>query len=233
MLRIGLIGDYNTQVTAHIAIPQALERAAHELAESIEVIWLPTPTLAQDSAQKLANYQALWATPNTPYASMEGVLQAIRFAREQHIPFLGTCGGFQHTIIEFARNALGITNADHAESNPEASNLLVTPLACSLNEMTLKFTLLPGSRAATIYGQQNIIEQYGICNYGLNPDFQPLLERNGLLVSGVDDEQRAARIIELEQHPFFMATLFQPERSALKNLTHPLIKALLQAAQKP
>lgn len=231
MIRIGLIGEFKPDVTAHIAIPQALELAAHNLVYQYEAEWLATSSLEQDTEQRLAEYQALWFVPNTPYASMEGALRAIRYAREHHIPTLGTCGGCQHMMIEYARNVLGMSEADHAEVHPDASVLLITPLACSNTEIITTCLLTPGSRVANIYGAQEVTEQYGTCNYGPNAQFWPVLEQGGMHVTGVDKDS-TARIIEIEQHPFFIGTLFQPERSAFKKIAHPLIKALLQAARE-
>lgn len=232
MLRIGLIGDYDSSVKAHIAIPRALALAASALGTSITPEWLPTPDLATAALDAaLAPYAALWSVPATPYASMEGALAAIRYARERSVPFLGTCGGFQHMLIEYARYALGIADADHAESNPEASTILVAPLVCSVSEQTNTFTLTPGSRIAAIYGAETITEQYGVCNYGLNAEFRPLFEGSGLHITGVD-ENGDARIVELDDHPFFLGTLFQPERSAFREVPHPLIEALLRAASQ-
>jgi len=229
MIRIGLIGDYDEEVKAHVAIPKAIQLAANELGCEVEVDWIATPTLEQDYERKLAGYQAVWTVPASPYASMQGALNGIRFARERQVPFLGTCGGFQHMIIEYARNVLGLSEADHAEENPAASILLVAPLTCSVSELTNTFILTPGSKVAKVYGNSEIVEQYGICNYGLNPEFTPLLEQAGLRVVGVDTNGET-RIMELDQHPFFVGTLFQPERSAFKNIVHPLIKAFLHAA---
>lgn len=231
MIRIGLIGEFKPDVTAHVAIPQALELAAHDLAYQYEAEWLATSSLEQDTEQRLAKYQALWFVPNTPYASMEGALRAIKYAREHHVPTLGTCGGCQHMIIEYARNVLGMSEADHAEEHPDASVLLITPLACSNTEVITTCLLTPGSRVASIYGTQEVTEQYGTCNYGPNAQFWPALEQGGMHITGVDKDG-TARIIEIEQHPLFIGTLFQPERSALKQIIHPLIKALLQAARE-
>lgn len=230
MIRIGLIGEFKQEVTAHIAIPHALELASQDLAYQYEAEWLATSQLEQDTEQRLAGYQALWFVPNTPYASMEGALRAIKYAREHHVPTLGTCGGCQHMIIEYARNVLGMSEADHAEEHPDASVLLITPLACSNTEIITTCLLTPGSRVASIYGIQEVTEQYGTCNYGPNAQFWPVLEQGGMHVTGVDKDG-TARIIEIEQHPFFIGTLFQPERSALKRISHPLIKALLLAAR--
>ncbi len=230
MIRVGLIGDYDQEVKAHIAIPKAIQLAANELGDEIEFDWLATSTLDQDYERKLAKYQALWTVPASPYVSMQGALNGIQFARENQVPLLGTCGGFQHMIIEYARNVIGLAEAEHAEENPAASMLLVTPLTCTVSEKTNTFILTPGSKVASIYHNNEITEQYGTCNYGLNPEFTPLLEEAGLRVVGVGTEGET-RIMELDQHPFYIGTLFQPERSAFNHIVHPLIKAFLHAAR--
>jgi CTP synthase (UTP-ammonia lyase) len=228
MIRIGLIGDVDQKVKAHVAIPKAIELAANALAYQVEIEWLATPQLQYTTEQKLAHYHALWAIPGTPYASMDGALKGIQFAREHALPFLGTCGGFQHMVIEYARNVLGFAEADHAESNSDASMLLIAPLTCSFNEDIHTFTLAPNSRIATIYGQSEIVEQYGICNYGLNRSFESLFAQGEMSITGVD-RNGEVRVLELAHHPFFIGTLFQPERSAFQHIAHPVIKALLQA----
>jgi len=229
MIRIGLIGDYNAEVKAHVAIPQALRLASEELGLQIGCDWLPTPALEQACEEKLAAYQALWIAPASPYASMQGALNGIRYARERRKPALGTCGGFQHMIIEFARDVLGWAEADHAEINPEGAMLLVTPLSCAFREHVHRFILTPGSRTAAAYGTLETVEQYGICNYGLSPAFADQVSQAGFRIAGTDDNGDA-RMMELEGHPFFIGALFQPERSAFRGVVHPLIRAYLAAA---
>jgi CTP synthase (UTP-ammonia lyase) len=148
-LIIGLIGNYSPQVRAHVAIPQALRLAAPAGTE-IETEWLATEMIGDESEARLEAFDALWCVPASPYASMEGALSAIRFAREREVPFLGTCGGFQHALIEYASNILGLTEADHAESNPEAKAQIVMPLSCSLVGAKGKIALSEGSRARAI-----------------------------------------------------------------------------------
>src|SRR5262249_46744563 len=148
----------------------------------------------------------LWFVPNTPYASMDGALQALRYAREQQIPTLGTCGGCQHMLIEYARHALGMADADHAEEHPDAALLLIVPLVCSNTGLVTPCRLTPGSRVAVCYGTTEIVEQYGTCNYGPNAQFWPALEQGGLQVTGADVDG-TARVIELAQHPFYIGTL--------------------------
>ena len=229
-IRIGLIGDFDPQVKAHVAIPQAVALAARALGCSAETYWLATPLLEHNHKELLSAYDALWCVPASPYASMDGALNAIRFAREREYPFLGTCGGFQHAIIEYARNVLGLTEADHAEANPTATLPLIAPLACSLVEARGTIHLLPNSRIVAIYGRSEVVEGYH-CNYGLNPDFRSLLEHGEMQITGVDSNGEV-RVVELVHHPFFIGTLFQPERSAFAGVEHPLIVAFLQAATR-
>jgi CTP synthase (UTP-ammonia lyase) len=229
MVRIGLIGDFDSQKAAHVAIPKALELACSELGVQFAYQWIRTPLLETDVEQKLSKYQAIWAVPGFPYTNMQGALNGIQFAREHQVPFLGTCGGFQHMMIEYARNVLRLSEADHAETNPTSSLVLVVPLTCSVSEQNHTFKLTPGSTVAKIYGHNEIAEQYGICNYGLNPDFRSLFEQNGMKIAGVDTNDEV-RIMELSSNRFFVGTLFQPERSAFNNIVHPLIKAFIQNA---
>src|SRR5437764_1160764 len=151
-IRIGLIGDYNPEVKAHIAIPRAVALASRTKAIEAETSWLPTPLLESLAEEELSTYDALWCVPASPYASMDGALRAICFAREHGYPFLGTCGGFQHAVIEYARNALGLSEADHAESNPDAAMPLVSRLTCPLPGARGNIRLKPGSRLGAIYG---------------------------------------------------------------------------------
>lgn len=227
-IRIALIGDFNPSVVAHNAIPKALALSSKRLGRTVEGIWCDTTGLAACDETVLAGFDAFWSVPATPYRSMDGALRAIRYAREHDRPFLGTCGGFQHALIEFARNVLGLADGDHAESNPQASTLLMTPLTCALVEKTGTINFKPGSRIAEIYGASSTIEQYH-CSYGLNTEYRPLIERSAMGITGMDVDG-SVRVIELSDHPFFIATLFQPERSALQGIENPLVTAFVRAA---
>ena len=156
------------------------------------------------------------------------LLHGIRFARETGRPFLGTCGGCQHVILEFARNVLHMTEAGHAECNPTTAQPVITKLTCPLVELEEILQLAPGSRLHQIYGANEIRETYH-CSFGLNPAYVACLIIGGLKVgtTGAGGEVRA---VELPSHRFFFATLFQPERSAFKGTSHPLITALVAAA---
>src|SRR5262245_31186463 len=227
-VRIGLIGDYDPEVPAHRAIAPALHLAAQRTGVPLEPVWVPTSSLGGDVPGQLADFAALWCVPASPYANTDGALAAIRFARESGRPFLGTCGGFQHALLEYARHVLGHRQAEHAETCPDASLPLIARLACSLVEKPGRIVFQEGSRLRAIYGVPEAEEQYH-CNYGLNPAYEGLLSGGALRVSG-RDQAGEARAVELDRHPFFLATLFQPERAALRGLAHPLINAYAAAA---
>ena len=229
-MKIALVGDYSATVLAHRAIPQALDLAARSVGCDVAPQWIATTELANDADKRLETFGGVWVVPNSPYASMDGVLNAIRFAREKGIPFLGTCGGFQHALIEYARNVLRIPAADHEESNPAGSLLLVSRLSCSLAESTGTVRILPGTRLAEIYGANETVEQFN-CNFGLNPHHASLFQNGALRVSACD-ARGEVRAVEMQGHPFFIATLFQPERSALSGVVHPLIETFVKMVAK-
>lgn len=226
MARLALIGDFNAEVVAHRAIPRALELAGTATGTKLTADWIGTDSLA-DAPRQLAAYAGVWCVPGSPYRSMTGALAAIRFARETRRPFLGTCGGFQHALIEFARHEADISDADHAETNAAGAHLVVTPLACSLVGQHEDILFTPGSQLHGIYQGRSSHEGYH-CNYGANPIFRARLEAAGLRFSGFDRVGQI-RALELPGHPFFIGTLYQPERSALADRPHPLLQAFVRA----
>ena len=124
---------------------------------------------------------------------------------------------------------LGLAQAEHEESSPDAEQLVISKLVCSLVGSTETVTLVPGTLTHRAYGAAEAAEKFA-CNYGLNPEFASLLrDRDDLRIESTD-EAGDIRIIRLPRHPFFLATLFQPERSSLKGLVHPLIRGFVAAA---
>lgn len=224
-LHLALIGDYNPDVLAHQAIPVALQRAADDLNLSVQLQWLDTDNLPPS----LHDFDGFWCVPGTPYRDTDGALRAIRFAREQRRPFLGTCGGFQHAVLEYARNVLGWADAEHGETAPDATRAVITALSCALVEATDSVRLVAYTRIADAYGRLELQEGYR-CRYGVNPEFLDALLEGDLIPSGYD-AAGDLRAVELLDHPFFIATLFQPERAALKGITPALAIALLKACQ--
>src|SRR5438093_9529667 len=196
MARVALIGDFNGAVIAHQAIPKALRLASAD----VEPVWIHTASMA-DPAVELADFDGIWCVPASPYANTTGALAAIRYAREQRRPFLGTCGGFQHAVLEYARNVCGLPEAAHAEIAPEAQQQVIAPLACALVEKTEEILLAEDSLLRRAYGCTRAVEGYH-CSYGLNPEYADLLVDSGLRATahGSSGEVRA---LELPSHPFF------------------------------
>ena len=132
MIKIGIIGDFDPARPSHIATNDALNHSADYLKINIEIEWIPTESLENDMVKSLRQFDGLWCAPGSPYKSMNGAINAIRFARENDYPFIGTCGGYQHAVIEFARNKLGLAEAQQCRINPEEANLFISSLSCTL-----------------------------------------------------------------------------------------------------
>ena len=228
---IALIGDYDATVPAHVAIPKAIELANATLGTDVAAEWIHTSELTGPVADHLHDHTGIWAIPASPYANMDGALAAIRFARETNRPFLGTCGGFQHALIEYVRNVLGHAEADNLESNPNTEMPLVAPLECALVEKSGDISFTEHSRLSEIFKGQTAHEGYR-CSYGFNDDYRKLIDASPLNFTGFDPDG-SPRAMELPDHPFFMATLFQPERAALRGESHPLVEAFVQAVSGP
>src|SRR5690349_20597744 len=139
-IRIGLIGDFNEQQKAHTAIPRTLAAVSG----GAEGVWIPTDSVGTGEA--LAEFDGLWCVPGMPYRSADGALAAIEQARVQRQPFLGTSAGFQYVLIEYARNVLGLLDADHQKTNPKAAMPLISPLGCQLAGVQARVRFTPGSR---------------------------------------------------------------------------------------
>ena len=172
-LRVALVGDFNPSVVAHQAIPKALELAGALHGVEVEPVWVHTSSISAVDA-RLAGFDGVWCVPASPYANTAGALAAIRYAREGGRPFLGTCGGFQHALLEYARNVCGMPEAEHAETNPGAALPLITPLACSLVERSEEILLAEGGLFRRTYGLPRITEGYH-CSYGLNREYESAL----------------------------------------------------------
>lgn len=132
-MRIAIAGDWNLAFPPHASTGPAFSHFAQALARSLSVEWLPTPALTEAGwERRLSGYTGLLIAPRSPYRSMRGVLNAICWAGENDMPLIGTCGGFQHIVVEYARNVLGIAGAQHAEYDSSAPNLLISSLGCQL-----------------------------------------------------------------------------------------------------
>ncbi|WP_406374902.1 gamma-glutamyl-gamma-aminobutyrate hydrolase family protein [Streptomyces sp. NBC_00647] len=223
--RVALVGDRSPNVVSHTRVPLLLDALARRDRIVLDAYWIPSEDARDPEAVR--GFDAVWVLPGSPYRSEAGVLTAIRTAREGGIPFLGTCGGFQHALLEYARGVCGLTGAAHAENDPDADDLLIEPLACSLVGHEATVTVEPGSLAQAVIGSERTVERYH-CAYGPSRHLDTL-RAHGLRFSG-HDEDGHVRIAELPDHPFFLATLFQPELAGDGSRPHPVLRALARAA---
>lgn len=208
-LTIMLLGDHDSTIVAHQAIPEALALTAKALDLTLEFHWLDSMA----AERGLPRCDGLWCVPGSPYRSRRGVLGAIRTARERQVPFFGTCGGLQYALLEHATSLPGWGDLVHGEEQPEAQSPLLAPLSCALVEVEKEIRLVPGTRLAQAEGRA-----YGPagfhCRFGLNPDYLAILLAAGWQVLAWDDEG-VPMALELTTNPCHFGTLYQPERDAL------------------
>jgi CTP synthase (UTP-ammonia lyase) len=240
-VRIGILGDFNTEFRSHHATTDSLQHAGGKLNLKVESEWLPTRSLTAPGAEKiLESFDGIWASPGSPYKSFDGMLKGIEFARRRDWPFLGTCGGFQYALIEFARHVLNIEDADSAENNSGSKKIVIYPVACAvpnrkdnapkLSGAIPEIRLRPGSYLQSFYGknEETATEEF-FCNFEVNPDYEWCTMEAGfpVVARGAQGEIRA---IESPTHRFFLATLFQPQLSSTPKKPHPVVLAFVQAA---
>ena len=238
-VRIGILGDFNPEFRSHHATNESLQHVAAKLNLPVESAWISTPSVLEPNAQKmLESFDGICAAPGSPYESFDGMLKGIEFARRRDWPFLGTCGGFQYTLIECARNVLGIKDADTAENNSGSKNIVIYPVACAvpdraedapkLSGAIPEIRLRPGSYLQSFYMKDTVVEEF-FCNFEVNPDYEWAAMEAGfpVVARGPQGEIRA---IESPTHLFYIATLFQPQLSSKPKKPHPLVLAFVQAA---
>ncbi len=150
-------------------------------------------------------------------------------ARTTNAPFFGSCGGYQHAVLEVARNLLGLTDADNTEVNPDTAMPLICGLSCSLVEVHAPVRLVEGSQIATISGSVELDAAYH-CSFGVNREFLPRFVDGPIVFTGFDSDGDP-RAFEHPSHPFFIGTAFQPERAALDGSPHPVVSAFVAACE--
>lgn len=222
MARIALIGDYSAQVTAHVAIPKALALEAQARGVAVEGVWVGT-----DAIGDLRGFDGGWVVPASPYVDMAAVLEAIGYFRASDVPFLGTCGGYQHALVEYARSVLGLAEAGITEIDPECALPVVSGLVCALIDAQDPVVAERGSSLARVVGEKPMQETYR-CSFGINPEVQHIFDGSDLRVAARDPDG-AVRAMELRGHRFFLGTAFQPERAALRAERHPVVSAFVDA----
>jgi CTP synthase (UTP-ammonia lyase) len=222
-VRIALVGDRDPSYLTH----RELDATLAVMPADVDARWVPTDSAGPAA---LARFDALWIVPGTPYRDDAAVYAAAEAARVGGVPILGTCGGFQYMMVEYARNVAGIADAAHAETDPDAVLHAVAPLACSLVGQERTVTTVPGTRVAALCGTAPFAG-FHFCSYGLAADVVDRLTAAGLVVSATAPDA-GVEAVELPLHPFYVATLFQPQvGSSRTGVLHPLVGALIGAAR--
>ncbi len=222
MKEVVLLGDRNLDFITH----RELDAALNMFPARVRARWIRT---SSPEVARVADTDAIWVVPGSPYENDAEVYTAIEAARTSGQPFLGTCAGFQYAVVEFARNVAGMASAGHAETATPGDLLVVDRLACSLVAEERLVTAVSGTRFDKLCGCDPFIG-FHWCNYGLAPAYVDLLTRHGLVISALAQDA-GAEAIELPNHPFFLATLFQPQIGSIAGRPlHPIVRAFLAAA---
>jgi CTP synthase (UTP-ammonia lyase) len=196
-----------------------IPRLAYDL--GADAVWVPT-----DSSFAPADFDGVWLVPGSPYLDDDAVYAALAVVRVNKIPFLGTCGGLQYAVIEYLRNALG-RPASHAESDGIDEHNAVASMACSLYGEERTVSPAPGSRFASWVERPFVGMHY--CNYAPTAQAIRLLGDAGVMVGAVT-EDGTAEVLEFPDHPFYVASLFQPHIGAASGQPiHPLVGAFVAA----
>ncbi|SCY13989.1 CTP synthase C-terminal region-related (seleno)protein [Desulfoluna spongiiphila] len=223
--KIAVIGEYYENFDPHTSLNKALDYLNDEY--DFEYEWIDTESIEKEKDQILKKYAGIWSAPGSPFKSFDGALYAITYARLNDIPHLGTCAGFQHAVIELARNILGIEEAQHEEYDSQSSSLFVNKLVCSLAGKSMDVYLKKNTLAHKLYGCNETKENY-YCNFSINPEFKQHLAHPQIAVSGVDQDDEI-RIIEIPSNNFFLITLFVPQTKSLPGSPHPIINGFVNA----
>ena len=185
-----------------------------------------------DGAQvrELANFDGIWVVPGSPYADHGAAYDAVTWARENDVPFVGTCGGLQYAIVEYFRNVLRVADASHAESDGRYESNVIHPLACSLQGEERLVSPIVGTRFSRLVNDRAFVGMH-YCGYGPRAEEVARLVESGMVVEATA-EDAGAEVLELPANRFFMLTLFQPQIGALAGWPlHPLLRESVRCAR--
>ncbi len=236
---IAVVGKYTSNGDAYKSIAEALVHAGIANDAKVNIKWIESDTFEgiSDPRELLEGMHGVVIAPGFGIRGIEGKIQALRFVREEGVPFLGICLGLQMAVIEYARNVCGLEAANSEEFGespypvihfiPDQANLVHKGGTMRLGSYPCHLT--SGSLAYELYGDSPIQERHRH-RYEVNNDFRELLIKHGLVVSGVSPDYRLVEMIELPKHPFFIATQAHPEFKSRPNRPHPLFKGLVEAA---
>jgi len=239
-VNIGLVGKYTEYQDSYKSILESFIHAGAINNTRVNVEWHNAEEVtAENVKQLLGHLDGLLVAPGFGSRGIEGKIEAIRYVRENNIPFFGICLGMQCSVIEFARHVAGLKNANSGEFKKNDQNVIdllpeqrdVTDKGGTMRLGTYPCNLLKGSRPHEDYKSEEIEERHRH-RYELNNDFREILTRNGLVLSGTSPDGRLAEIVEIPEHPWFVGVQFHPELKSRAVSGHPLFIAFVKAAVK-
>lgn len=238
-LPIALVGKYVDLHDAYISVREALIHAGVAHGVDVQIEWIPAEDLEHGRCwDRLQRAHGIVVPGGFGYRGVEGKILAARYAREHRVPYLGLCLGMQVMVIELARHALGSDEPNSTEFNPHTRypviDLLpeqrdITDLGGTMRLGAYPCVLVPGTRAAQAYGVDLVYERHRH-RFEFNNAYRDLLQRAGLVLSGLSPDGRLVEIVELADHPFMLGTQFHPEFKSRPNRPHPLFRAFIAAA---
>lgn len=236
---IALVGKYTSLHDAYISVNEALKAAGWKNNKKIKIHWIDSERLDSNNVNEvLGKVDGIIVPGGFGKRGIQGMIEACRYARENKIPYLGLCLGMQIAMIEFARDVLGFKDADSAEFNPSTTHPIialmpeqnkVTDLGGTMRLGSYPCNLIEGSKVSKLYNSTSITERHRH-RYEVNNLYRDLFERNGLTPVGFSPDNRIVEMVELEDHPFFIATQAHPEFKSRPDRPHPLFVGLIQAA---
>lgn len=236
---IALVGKYTQLHDAYLSVVEALKHGGIASHANVHLKWVDSELVTEENvAEYLNDVDGVLVPGGFGNRGIEGMITAIRYARENKIPFLGLCLGMQLTIVEYARNVLGYHDAHSIEMNPNTMHPVIAlmPDQDGIEDIggTLRLGAYPcvladGSKAQELYGEKEISERHRH-RYEVNNDFRKALTENGMVLSGVSPDGRIVEMVEISDHPFYIATQAHPEFKSRPNRPHPLFRGLIAAA---
>ena len=236
---IALVGKYIQLHDAYLSVVEALKHGGIASHANVHLKWVDSELVTEENvAEYLSDVDGVLVPGGFGNRGIEGMITAIRYARENKIPFLGLCLGMQLTTVEYARNVLGYHDAHSIEMNPNTMHPVIAlmPDQDGIEDIggTLRLGAYPcvladGSKAQELYGEKEISERHRH-RYEVNNDFRKALTENGMVLSGVSPDGRIVEMVELSDHPFYIATQAHPEIKSRPNRPHPLFRGLIAAA---
>ncbi len=238
-VRIALVGKYVQLHDAYISVVEALKHGGIYSHTTVEIKWIDAETVTPETADEIfKDVTGILVPGGFGHRGVEGKIEAIRYARTHKIPFLGICLGMQLAIVEFSRNVIGYHDAHSLELNPSTTHPVIHIMQDQIGIEDIGGTLRLGaypcildktSKAYEVYQKEEIQERHRH-RYEVNNDYRDILTKSGMNLCGLSPDGKIVEMIELKEHPWFIATQAHPELKSRPNKPHPLFKGFVEAA---